>query len=129
MSGPNARAWFKYSDHRVISRYVQLTVAFERLMKSPPKATYKTQSTSGATVIKRNPAFDQSLALSRELRSIEQLIAGNPNARLGLERQGLAKPKNDGTSASSDGASDTATTPDHKPAGPLGALKVRKQMN
>lgn len=123
MSSPNAAAYFKYSDHRLIARYVQLTVSYERQTKVMPKATYKTTGVNGGQVIKRNPAFDQVMALSRELRSIEQLIAGNPSARVSLEKQGLKKPE------------DPPPTQQHsapsasQPAGPLGVLKSKTKMN
>ena len=126
MSGPNAHLWFKFSDHRVIARYCHLAVAYDRLTKSLPKPTYKTKATNGAEVIKRNPAFDQWMALSRELRSVEQLIAGNPGARLGLEKQGLGG----SNKPSADGPDPSEVVPKSKPSdGPIGLLKSPTKMN
>jgi len=124
MGGPNARLWFKFSDHAVIARYCQLSVAYRRLTKSLPKPTYKTKGTAGGDVIKRNPAFDQMLALSRELRAIEQLIAGNPDSRLNMEKKGL-KP---GEKTPNGDKPDEPSKPG-KPTGPLGVLKASHKMN
>lgn len=121
MSGPNAKLWFKFSDHAVIARYCQLRVAYNVLTKSLPKPTYKTTGTHGTTVIKRNPAFDQWMALSRELRATEQLIAGNPDARLGLEKRGL--------SPSQTPDADEAGPKPPKRTGPVGILKQNNKMN
>lgn len=121
MSGPNAKLWFKFSDHAVIARYCQLRVVYQRLTKALPKATYKTTNGSGVTVIKRNPAFDQMLALSRELRATEQLIAGNPGARLGLEGKGLAPPSGE--------QPDGQPRPTRAAQGPVGILKSSQKMN
>jgi len=127
MSGPNAVAWFKYSDHRVIVRYVHLTVAYERLTKVMPKPTYKNaQVVQGKVVgqsIKRNPAFDQVMTMSRELRSIEQLIAGNPSARVGLEKTGMAKPTGQPPQP------DAKPNGGNRPSGPVGVLKAAAKMN
>lgn len=124
MSGPNARLWFKYSDHAVIARYCQLRVAYDRLTKSLPKPTYTTRAAGGGNVVKRNPAFDQWMSLSRELRATEQLIAGNPSSRLGLEKQGLvpgSKP------ADESGARQPSQS--GKATGPIGLLKSSQKMN
>lgn len=130
-SGPNARLWYKFSDHNVIARYCVMTVQWRQMTKTPPKPTYEvTQMVAngkdkpmiaGNTLIKRNPAFDQQLALSRELRSIESDVGLNPGSRLAMERQGLAGSKDP------DPPSDKKTP--GKPSGPVGILKSATKMN
>ena len=133
-SGPDASLWFKFSDHNVIARYCVLTVLWRQITKTPPKPTYTvTRITPGRSdktspileaMIKRNPAFDQMLALSREMRSIEERIAGNPTSRLELQRKGLAS----GKEASPPPDGDMPAS-EKKGSGPIGFLKASHKMN
>lgn len=133
-AGPNAKLWYKFSDHNVIARYCSMTVMMRRIMQTPPKPTYEVTRTPPPTdacakpvvlekMIKRNPEFDQMLALSREMRSIEKDVGMNPDARLTMVRKGLAPGNNPG------GDQKPSQSGAGKPAGPVGILKSAAKMN
>lgn len=133
-SGPNARLWYKFSDHDVIARYCTLTVMWRQMSKVPPQPTYEVTRIrpvkDGAPaplpeiLIKRNPAFDAMLSLAKELRAIAHDVGLSPDSRLSLTKKGLeagdsAQPTKPEQSAPQSG----------KPAGPVGLLKARTQVN
>jgi P27 family predicted phage terminase small subunit len=130
-SGPNARLWYKFSDHSVIARYCTFAVIWRQQAKVPPKPTYTIErirpykegevAPLPEIMIKRNPAFDAFLALARELRSIERDVGLSPDSRLNLEKKGLEP---------GDRAQPKPEPAQHgKPSGPVGILKARTQMN
>lgn len=133
-SGPNARIWYKYSDHSVIARYCTLTVIWRQQAKVPPQPTYevsrqrydKENKPLGLpeVMIKRNPAFDAFLALARELRSIEHDVGLSPDARMNLEKKGLQPGDGDGSDPRKKPAK-----PGTPAAGPFGILKAGERIN
>lgn len=115
---PSTRIWFKISDHAFIARYCQRRAEYERFAKRKPAPTYETFGSSGR-IIRKNPEFVMMQDLHRDLRADEQLLAGNPVARVDMEKRTL-------------GADRGAVPPNSKDDdanqnGPLGMLKRSRQ--
>lgn len=127
MSSPDARFTYKRSDCQELIRYCQLWAMFLRIMKQPPKPTYTTRTLSGARIIRRNPTFDQMLAISRELGSIGARLGLNPSSRLSLEKAGFAQSKI--LPSPDDGGDGQKSTASGKSTGPIGCLKSPHKMN
>lgn len=134
-SDPSTRIWFKTSDHRLIARYASLAAIMESTLRRPPSPTYdvvKEASGDGdgpklrTVLIKRNPAYDQMLATMREMRAIEDQIAGNPKARFGIERS-----VGRGGDTKSPAAPQQTAQPGQpqRPGSPLGVLKPASKLN
>jgi len=115
---PSTRIWFKNSDHAFIARHCQRRAEWERLAKRDPKPTYTTVGSSGR-IIRKNPEYTLMLDLHRDLRADEQLLAGNPVARVDMEKRTIGQGKNNPPGA---GDGEKAASGQHH--GPLGALKA-----
>lgn len=120
MADPGRQLWFKPSDHPLIARHCAKRARLETLMRRPPLPTYETTTGAGGRRICANPAYTEMMALDREVRAEEQLLAGNPVARLDMQRRTTAV--NDKPPPLRPGDS---TPPESPPlrSGPLGALK------
>lgn len=124
MSDPGRQLWFKPSDHAFIARHCMKRAMLERLLTTPPQPTYDTTTAEKGRIVRPNPAYTKMIELDREVRAEEQLIAGNPAARVLLEQKTLRAGTPDaptiatGKSGTSDPAGQSA------PSGPLGILKT-----
>lgn len=127
VSDPGRKLWFKPSDYRFIARHALKLAALERMMSRPPQPTYETVTAAKQRIVRPNPAYVKMMELDREVRAEEQLLAGNPLARLMLE----SKTTKDGTPPQIDRHGQPAPVPADKPApaGPLGVLKAPPRPN
>lgn len=82
---PVRGGWFRYPDLAFIARHVSKLARLEAMMSRRIRATYETRTGSGERLIRANPEYSAMMALDREVRAEEQLLAGNPLARLTLE--------------------------------------------
>lgn len=125
MSCPNARAWYKRSDHNILVLYVHALLQYRQIMKSPPASTYEVPQIVDGKVVgyvrRANPEFTAQITLCREIREIQKVIGANPSARIGLEKAGLAKPPEPDPA---DGSKLIG-----KSSGPIGILKSPHKMN
>ncbi len=116
---PSTRIWFKNSDHAFIARYCQRRAEYERFVKRRPTATYETFGASGR-IIRKNPEYVMMQDLHRDLRAEEQLLAGNPVARVDMAKRTIGQGKNNPPG----GATPDKQAAGQPASGPLGALKA-----
>jgi len=114
---PATRIWFKNSDHAFIARYCQRRAEYERFVKRKPLPTYETFGASGR-IIRKNPEWVMMQDLHRDLRADEQLLAGNPVARVEMEKRTVGAGKNNQPGGEPDKPGNG------RPHGPLGVLKA-----
>lgn len=82
---PVRSMWFKTADMPLIARHVSKLARLEAMMRRRIPVTYETRTGAGERIIRANPEYRALIALDREVRAEEQLLAGNPVARLTLE--------------------------------------------
>lgn len=72
------------TDGGIVARYCVLRSQLEAMLGKGYAPTYATTSTTGARVIKSNPAWAAMLQLQQQVTALENLLGLNPRSRIDL---------------------------------------------